>query len=73
MIDLVRVMVEQVGAPLHEAVLMATANPARMLGQSEWKGTLEIGTDADFVVFSPQLEVVQTFAGGEQIFGATNV
>jgi len=73
MIDLVRVMVEQVGAPLHEAVLMATANPARMLGQSDRKGTLEIGTDADFVVFSPQLEVVQTFAGGEQIFAATNV
>src|SRR5204862_630653 len=67
MIDLVRVMVNQVGVPLHEAVAMATANPARALGLTT-KGKLEAGTDADFVVFSPALEVVQTFFAGEQIF-----
>ena len=49
---------------------MATASPARVLGQSEWKGTLEVGTDADFVVLSPQLEVVQTFVAGEPIYSA---
>lgn len=68
MIDLVQTMVEQVGAPLHEAVMMATANPARLLGQSECKGTLEVGTDADFVVFSPEFEVIRTFTGGEPIY-----
>jgi N-acetylglucosamine-6-phosphate deacetylase len=67
MIDLVRVMVEQVGVPLHEAVSMATANPARPLGLAT-KGKLEVGADANLVVLSPQLEVVQTFVGGEQIF-----
>jgi len=72
MIDLVRTMVQKIGVPLHEAVTMATANPARVLGQDEWKGTLEVGTDADFVVFSPEMEVVRTFAAGEQIFCATN-
>ena len=67
MIDLVRVMVNQVGVPLHEAVAMATANPARALGLTT-KGKLEVGADADLVVLSPQLEVAQTFVGGEQIF-----
>jgi N-acetylglucosamine-6-phosphate deacetylase len=67
MIDLLRVMVEQVGVPLPEAVAMATANPARALGTTT-KGKLEAGADADFVVLSPELEVVQTFVGGERIF-----
>jgi N-acetylglucosamine-6-phosphate deacetylase len=67
MIDLVRVMVHQVGVPLHEAVAMATANPARTLGLAP-KGKLEAGADADLVVLSPQLEVMQTYMGGERIF-----
>ncbi|PYI91387.1 MAG: N-acetylglucosamine-6-phosphate deacetylase [Verrucomicrobia bacterium] len=67
MIDLVRVMVNQVGVPLHEAVAMATANPAQALGFMT-KGKLEAGADADLVVLSPQLEVAQTFVDGEQIF-----
>lgn len=67
MIDLVRVMVKEVGVPLPEAVAMASANPARALGLTT-KGKLERGADADFVVVSPQLEVVQTFVAGEGVF-----
>lgn len=66
MIDLVRVMVHEVGVPLPEAVTMASANPARALGLTA-KGKLQSGADADLVVISPQLEVVETFVGGEQI------
>ena len=29
---------------------------------------LEVGADAGFVVFSPELEVRQTFVAGEEIF-----
>jgi N-acetylglucosamine-6-phosphate deacetylase len=67
MIDLVRIMVNQVGVPLHEAVAMATENPARALGLTT-KGKLEAGSDADFVVLSRELEVVQTFVAGQRIF-----
>jgi N-acetylglucosamine-6-phosphate deacetylase len=67
MIDLVRVMVSQVGVPLHEAVAMASTNPARALGLTS-KGKLEAGADADFVVFSAEFELRQTFLGGERIF-----
>ncbi len=67
MIDLVRVMVDQVGVPLPEAISMASANPARVLGLNS-KGKLEVGADADFVVLSPELEVQKTFFAGEQIY-----
>lgn len=67
MIDLVRVMVNEVEVPLHEAVAMACTNPARALGSNK-KGKLEVGTDADFVVLSPELKVLQTFVAGERVF-----
>ena len=67
MIDLVRVLVNDAKIPLHEVVAMASTNPARALGSST-KGKLEAGADADFVVLSPDLEVMQTFAAGEEIY-----
>ena len=70
MIDLVRTMVLEVDIPLHEAVMMATENPARCLGLGT-KGRLAIDADADLVVLSPELEVVGTFAGGNQVFMAS--
>ena len=66
-VDDVRVLVNEVKIPLHEAVRMATSNPAGALG-SKTKGRLEPGADADFVVLSPELEVLQTFVAGERIF-----
>jgi N-acetylglucosamine-6-phosphate deacetylase len=67
MIDLVRTIVRDVDVPLHEAIAMATANPARAIGL-ETKGRLAVGADADFVVFSPGLEIMRTFVRGEQIW-----
>ena len=67
MIDLIRTMVREVNVPLHEAVAMATQNPARAIGL-ETKGRLRVGTDGDLVVLSPELEILRTFAGGEQIW-----
>ena len=67
MIDLVRTMVTNVNVPVHEAVAMATDTPAFMIGLTT-KGQFKIGGDADLVVISPELEVVRTFAAGEEIF-----
>ena len=67
MIDLVRVLVNEVKIPLHQAVRMASSNPAGALGL-KMKGRLEAGADADFVVLSPDLEVLQTFVAGERVF-----
>lgn len=67
MIDLVRVMMNQVGVPLNEAVAMATANPARALGLNA-KGRLKPGADADLVILSRDLEVRRTLIAGERVF-----
>jgi N-acetylglucosamine-6-phosphate deacetylase len=66
MIDLVRTMVRDVDVPVHEAIAMATANPARAI-DLKTKGRLAVGADADFVVLSPELEVARTFVHGEEI------
>jgi N-acetylglucosamine-6-phosphate deacetylase len=66
MIDLVRTMVQKLDVPLHEAVAMATRNPARAIGL-EKKGQFTVGADADFVVLSPELEVLRVSVGGEEI------
>jgi N-acetylglucosamine-6-phosphate deacetylase len=67
MIDLVRTMVTDVDVPLHEAIMMTAENPARAIGL-ETKGRLAVGADGDFVVLSPDLEVVRTLVGGEEIW-----
>ena len=67
MIDLVRTMTEDVKVPLHEAIRMATENPARAIGLAN-KGSLTVNADADLVVLSPNLEVLRTFNGGKQTF-----
>jgi N-acetylglucosamine-6-phosphate deacetylase len=67
MIDLIRTLVKDVGVPLHEAITMATQSPAGAIGL-EAKGQLKIGADADLAVVSPNIEVLRTFAGGEEIF-----
>ena len=67
MIDLIRIMVREVDVPLNEAIAMATENPARAIGL-QTKGRLIVGADADLVVLSPRLDVVQTFGGGELLW-----
>ena len=68
MIDLIRTIVRDVGAQLHEAIGMATENPARALGNYATKGRLVPGADADLIVLSPELEVMQTFFAGREIY-----
>ena len=67
MIDLVRTLVDDAGLPLHEAITMATDNPARAIGL-ETKARVAVGAEADLVVLSSELEVLRTFAGGKEIF-----
>jgi N-acetylglucosamine-6-phosphate deacetylase len=67
MIDLVQTMVRDVDVPVHEAITMATATPARAI-DLETKGRLAVGADADFAVLSPELDVLRTFSDAEEVF-----
>ncbi len=66
MVDLVRRMVSEVNVPLHEAVAMATQNPAQAI-DLQTKGRLRVGADADLVVLSPKLEILRVFTGGDEL------
>jgi N-acetylglucosamine-6-phosphate deacetylase len=66
LIDLVRMMMRSAGVPLPDAIAMASLNPAREAGLAN-KGEIAPGKDADLVVLSPELEVLQTFVAGERL------
>jgi N-acetylglucosamine-6-phosphate deacetylase len=51
-------MVHMVGVSLPDAVRMATLNPAQALGLDRKKGSIEIGKDADLVVFDEKLNIL---------------
>ncbi len=66
MLDAVRIMVEQAGASVGEAALMAATNPARVLGLGE-RGRIEAGAIADLLVLGPGLELKAAFVGGREL------
>lgn len=72
MIDCVRTMATVGGAPLWDAVAMATRNPARALGIADAKGSIAPGFDADFIVFDSDFSVQRTVVGGSLAFVASN-
>ena len=69
MIELVRTMVSAVEVPLHEAIAMASRNPAREIGLA-CKGEIAVGNDADLLVLSPEMEIEQAYLAGVVSFPA---
>lgn len=53
---------------LIDAILMATENPATVLGMINRKGSIEKEKDADLVVLTPNLEVIMTMRAGREVF-----
>lgn len=66
----VRNVVRHLGVPLSEAVAMASAVPAELLGIGDSKGSLGPGKDADFIVLNPELTVTATYLKGQNVFRA---
>ena len=52
-------MVHMVGVSLPDAVRMATLNPARAIGLDRTKGSIEIGKDADLVLFDQKSQHIE--------------
>jgi N-acetylglucosamine-6-phosphate deacetylase len=67
MINAVKNAAEFGGIPVHEAVRMASENPARMLGLNK-KGRLKPGFDADITVFDSKYDVWLTMVGGRIVY-----
>ena len=67
----VRTAVEA-GIPLDDALRMASATPARILGMQDRRGRLRPGLDADLVRLDGELNVRMTVVGGRVVFDARN-
>jgi N-acetylglucosamine-6-phosphate deacetylase len=70
MMAMVSNMVALSGVALVDAVRMASLNPARALGISGHKGSLEAGKNADLVIFSAAFATRMTLVGGRVEFSA---
>ncbi|MCC6456404.1 MAG: N-acetylglucosamine-6-phosphate deacetylase [Caldilineaceae bacterium] len=62
---MVKVVMDQLGVPLVEAVRMASLTPARVIGMDGRKGSLEAGKDADVVVFEADFNPWRVMIGGQ--------
>ena len=60
----VKNMVEHVGVPLVDAVLMATLNPAKQIGIDHKLGSIAVGKNADLVIFDKDIKILQVFING---------
>ena len=66
---LVRTMVQLAEIPLVDAVKMMTLTPARIMKIDGTKGSIEVGKDADFVIFDEKIDVSHTIIEGNVIYG----
>ena len=60
-------MVNYLNVPLYEAVKMASLSPAKALGIEERKGSIEVGKDADMILFDHNLKLTHIIKGGNII------
>ncbi|SMC73187.1 N-acetylglucosamine-6-phosphate deacetylase [Pedobacter nyackensis] len=59
--------VEHCQIPLHEALNMASAQPAKLLGIDDHVGALRVGNRANLLLLSPELELKKVFVEGLHI------
>lgn len=65
---LVRTMITIGGCTLEQAVKMVSANPARVMHVADRKGSLEVGKDADIVIFDDDINVAATIVCGRKVY-----
>lgn len=65
---LVRTIVQRGVAPLDDALIMASATPAKVAKVIKNKGTIEVGKDADFTILDKDLNIKYTIALGEIVY-----
>ncbi len=68
LLDAVRVAVEQAHVPLPDAVAMASAVPAQLIGVAARKGVLRPGADADLLLLGPDWSVLRVYRAGSPVF-----
>lgn len=62
---LVRTMVQEAEVPLHQAIKMMTLTPARIMGITDRKGSIECKKDADLVFLDEHLQITGIMSDGK--------
>lgn len=65
---LVRTMIDIAGISLEDTIRMITATPARIMGVLDRKGTLQVGKDADILVFDKDIRILLTIVNGRVVY-----
>ena len=66
LMDCMRFTVRQAGIPLEEAIMCATANPAKEIGIYDEAGSISAGKRADFVLLNDDLDIVSVYIDGRR-------
>lgn len=64
---LVRTMVQIAGISLLDTIQMITQTPARIMGIQNQKGALQVGMDADIVLFDENIQIGMTMVNGQKL------
>lgn len=64
----IRNFIHNHGAALEDVVRMVSWNPARTLCIEDRKGSIEVGKDADMVLFDENIEIYETIVNGKTVY-----
>lgn len=67
LMDCMRFAVNEAGISLEEAIMCATANPAKEINIFDEAGSISIGKKADFVLLNNALDIVSVYIDGKEI------
>ena len=67
---LVRTMINTAGVSLQDTIQMITETPARIMGIQDRKGSLQVGKDADVLIFDADIQIQLTMVNGRLIYQA---
>ncbi len=69
---MIRFMINSVSVPLHEAIKMMTVVPAREIGMLSRKGSIDVGKDADIIIFDEDINIKSVFVSGKPVKHMSN-
>ena len=65
---LVRTMMQVAGISLIDSIQMITETPARIMGVNHKKGKLQVGKDADLLIFDEDITIEMTMVNGRIVY-----
>ncbi len=66
--DAVYNMVHILNIPIHNAIRMASLIPAKAIGLDKYKGSIEIGKDADLLLMDKDINITASIIGGNIVW-----